>query len=595
MKTYKLFFSLNIFLMLLNITFATVPDPVTRQPAIPYLMEPIGFRTMQMAIFAPEVSGMVPDKFSDLSWNPAYILREKQKTFYIDFNLENSVTSSLNPLSSGILTDSYYLAPSWYSQTSVQDINIAPLYNLALILPLNKRMSLGIVNRSVFDYGPYRNSIWWTSGGWFDKAIESNSNIRYADFEPQRLETDENQQTVIANQSEITLGYRLSTKTDLGLHLGHYIFHRDGYLLDSQWATHPHSSYGILNDEDLEINGCHYDLGAGFLYHPDEKTTYGISVGAFFGSGQESEIAQDTSDSFSETATNTAYYCLSEHTLNTDLTYKTSGVKPYLTLILEKKLNKNLVLRSSFSLTSKNQDVNTRYATDDTTFSDRTYDHWITDTTYAFRRYTANSAAEFNLNGSGEESINQWKFMTALIYSLENDWAFFGGVQISRKWSQVDFDERSNYYSNSFTEYSLYNASTYRNLDTYTKKYSYSQETKAWNLSVPIGVKAYLTKGFSVLLGTDINLTLYKENSYSDLLYPNIVSKYWINDALANDDPETNRYERYDSNPPKTLTRTNAVRFGMVYEHSSGAKLFIRSDGDIMNTNGWTLGFEMNW
>ena len=76
MKTYKLFFSLNIFLMLLNITFATVPDPVTRQPAIPYLMEPIGFRTMQMAIFAPEVSGMVPDKFSDLSWNPAYILRK---------------------------------------------------------------------------------------------------------------------------------------------------------------------------------------------------------------------------------------------------------------------------------------------------------------------------------------------------------------------------------------------------------------------------------------------------------------------------------------------------------------------------------------
>jgi hypothetical protein len=581
--------------MLLNITFATVPDPVTRQPSIPYLMEPIGFRTMQMAIFAPEVSGMVPDKFSDLSWNPAYILREKQKTFYIDFNLENNIESSFSPLSSGILRRSSYLAPSWYNNTIVQSINIAPLYNLALILPLNKRMNLGIVNRSVFDYGPYRNSIWWRSSGWMKDAIFTNSYAPYAELEPQRLETDKNQQTVLANQSEITFGYRLSTKTDIGLHLGHYIFHRDGYLLDSQWAIHPHSSYGILNDEDLKINGRHYDLGAGFLHHPDEKTTYGVSVGAVFGSGKETEISQDTSDSFSETATNTAYYSLSEHTMNTNFYYKTSGVKPYLALILEKKLNKNLVLRSSFSLASKNQDVSTRYATDDTTFSDRTYNYWISDTTYTFRRCTANSAAEFSLEGSGDETISQWKFLTSLIYTLENDWTLFGGLQISRQWSRVDLEESSDYYYNSFTEYTLYSAGKYRNLDTYDKQYSYSTESNACNLIVPIGVKAHLAKGFFALLGTDISLSLVEENSHGDLLYPDIVDRYWVNGVLTVDDPETNRYEKYDSNPPKTLTRTNAVRFGMVYEHSSGAKLFIRSDGDIMNTNGWTLGFEMNW
>jgi len=584
-----------ILILLTGIALATVPDPVTRQPSVPYLMEPIGFRTMQMAIFAPEVSGMVPDKFSDLNWNPAYILREKQKTVYIDFNLESSVTSSLNPLSSGILTDSYYLSPSWYSQTSVQDINIAPLYNLALILPLNKRMGLGIVNRSVFDYGPYRNSTWWRSGGWMEDAIATNSYASYAELEPQRLETEENQQIVLANQSEFTLGYRLSEKTDLGFHIGHYIFHRDGYLYNSQWATYPHSSYGILNDEDMKINGRHFDLGAGILNHPDDKTTYGFFAGVFFGSGKESEISQDTSDSFSETATNTAYYNISEHTMNSNYMYKTSGVKPYLTLTFEKKMNSNLILRSFFSFSSKNQDITTRYATDDTTFSDRTYDYWIATNTYEFRRCTENSAAEFNLEGSGDETISQWKFLTSLIYALENDWTLFGGLQISRQWSQADFEESSDYYSNSFTEYSLYSAGTYRYLDTYTKQYSYSTETNAWNLMVPIGVKAHLAKGFFALLGTDISLSLVEDNSHGDLLYPNIVDRYWVNGVLTVDDPETNRYEKYDSNPPKTFTRTNTVRFGMIYEHPSGAKLFIRSNGDIMNTNGWTLGFEMNW
>jgi hypothetical protein len=595
MKNGKIDDLIIILILFTGITFATVPDPVTRKPSVPYLMEPIGFRTMQMAIFAPEVSGMVPDKFSDLLWNPAYILREKQKTFYIDFNLESSVESSLSPLSSGILTDSYYLSPTWYSRTSVQNINIAPLYNLALILPINQRMALGIVNRSVFDYGPYRNSTWWTSGGWFDEALAYNSSVKYADFEPQRLETDENQQIVLATQSEITLGYRLSAKTDLGFHTGHFIFHRDGSLFDSQWATHPHSSYGILNDEDLQINAQHIDLGIGVMHHPDEKTSYGIFAGAFIGSGKETEISQDTSDSFSETATNTAYYSLSEYTMNCDYTYKTSGVKPYLTLTFEKNLNKSLILRSFFSYSIKKQDITTRYATDDTTFSDRTYDYWIATSTYVFRRCTANSAAEFNLDGSGEETISHWKFLTSLIYTLENDWALFGGVQISRQWSQVDFEESSDYYSNSFTEYSLYSPGTYRYLDSYTKLYSYSNEIKTWNLIMPVGIKARLAKGFSVLLGTDINLSLVEESSHGDLLYPGIVSRYWANGSLAADDPETNRYEKYDSNPPKTFTRTNTVRFGMVYEHPSGAKLFIRSDGNIMNANSWTLGFEMHW
>jgi hypothetical protein len=46
-----------------------------------------------------------------------------------------------------------------------------------------------------------------------EDAIATNSYALYAELEPQRLETEENQQIVLANQSEFTLGYRLSEKT----------------------------------------------------------------------------------------------------------------------------------------------------------------------------------------------------------------------------------------------------------------------------------------------------------------------------------------------------------------------------------------------
>jgi hypothetical protein len=78
----------------------------------------------------------------------------------------------------------------------------------------------------------------------------------------------------------------------------------------------------------LKINGRHFDLGAGILNHPDDKTTYGFFAGVFFGSGKESEISR-TLRIRSRNGDNTAYYNISEHTMNSNYMYKTSGVKPY--------------------------------------------------------------------------------------------------------------------------------------------------------------------------------------------------------------------------------------------------------------------------
>jgi hypothetical protein len=43
MKNEKIYDLMIILILLTGIALATVPDPVTRQPSVPYLMEPIGF------------------------------------------------------------------------------------------------------------------------------------------------------------------------------------------------------------------------------------------------------------------------------------------------------------------------------------------------------------------------------------------------------------------------------------------------------------------------------------------------------------------------------------------------------------------------
>ncbi|MDD5764942.1 MAG: hypothetical protein PHW79_01635, partial [Candidatus Marinimicrobia bacterium] len=115
-KTALIFFFFTSFLL------ATVPSPTIRKPDTPYFMETLDFRTMQMKIFTPEVSGMLSDPYSDLIWNPASVLKSPKKSVYLDFNLRNESRSTLTvPTYTDVyLSSQYSISPRWYSSTQIQ-------------------------------------------------------------------------------------------------------------------------------------------------------------------------------------------------------------------------------------------------------------------------------------------------------------------------------------------------------------------------------------------------------------------------------------------------------------------------------------------
>ena len=78
-------------------------------------------------------------------------------------------------------------------------------------------------------------------------------------------------------------------------------------------------------------------------------------------------------------------------------------------------------------------------------------------------------------------------------------------------------------------------------------------------------------------------------------LYPEVISKRWENGTLIVNDLEEDRYEEYSSNPAKDFTRSTNVNLGFAYKHPSGINLYVRSNGNIMETAGWNLGFEYRW
>ncbi|MFQ6673605.1 MAG: hypothetical protein ACE5GH_02325, partial [Fidelibacterota bacterium] len=227
---------------------ADVPPPRLHKPDIPYFLQSLRFETTQMRIFPTQVSGMVINLYSDLHWNPAFVLNQREKSVYLDFNSEVEQPSFIIPILTpysnyGEYSASKLILPRWYPTTSVNSVDTTPIYDVAALLAVSRRISLGFINRSIFDYGPFRSAM-----GWMGSLLEASfvpvsipSNL-----EPQRLEVGNNQQTVLGTQSEMLVGYRLSKRIDLGLRLGHAVFDRDGALYDSKWATYPHSSFADL-------------------------------------------------------------------------------------------------------------------------------------------------------------------------------------------------------------------------------------------------------------------------------------------------------------------------------------------------------------
>ena len=277
--------------------------------------------------------------------------------------------------------------------------------------------------------------------------------------------------------------------------------------------------------------------------------------------------------------------------LDSDEDYSTEATRPEFRLTFERDISKKLLFRSFFSYTWKDEDISGSFISADTSYSDRTYDSYYDN----FRRLESHSSRASSLTGSGTYDLNKWRWFASLTYKLKRNWAVFSGIQIQKLNYEKECTESSGYTSHSWSQYSIYDPETTRNYYSHTKNYSFKENYSQWSAFLPIGIKAKISKGLYLLLGSDITFTLTDENSKGELLYPKKTTRKWEDDRLIVEDLETNRYEEFSSDPAKEFSRTLSHRFGIMYQHKSGARLYFRSFEDVLKTTNWALGFEMKW
>ncbi|MFH1250152.1 MAG: hypothetical protein V1715_03505 [bacterium] len=590
MKTHL--FSAVVLLIISPVILADVPLSVTRKPDVPCFMEPFNFKTIELSLFSSDVTGMVTDDYGDLMWNPAYLSKIQKRSIYLDLNFGNTFTTG-QTVSPYYTSADYLVYPSWYQQTYISGIQTTPLYNLAILLPITEKLTVGIINRSLFDYGPFRETYYWDY-----RYLETNSYMDYSaimdDLEPQRLEVDDNQQSVYGFQTDVMLAYRLNKRLDLGLKIGNYIYRREGELYDSKWGFYPHSSFADLNDEQLDINGDQYTLGFGLLYHSNAKTTLGVYGELITGNSTEESVSLDSSYSWSERDTDPDYFSFYDYDLSGKQAYDADATRPSRTITYEKNISDKLTFRSFLKQSGSKTDIGFGTSSEDTSFSDRTYDTY-NNSSYYFQRLTSHRANRQHFSGEGQENSSQWKWFASLIYRTDNDWSLFGGIQINKYHIEKEYHEESDYYSKSDNNYQYYSPHTNSYLNTHEKYYEYTSESDQYIVSVPIGIKARVIKDFYLILGGEMHYYLSNGWEKGRQLYPEVISKRWENGTLIVNDLEEDRYEEYSSNPAKDFTRSTNVNLGFAYKHPSGINLYVRSNGNIMETAGWNLGFEYRW
>ena len=112
---------------------------------------------------------------------------------------------------------------------------------------------------------------------------------------------------------------------------------------------------------------------------------------------------------------------------------------------------------------------------------------------------------------------------------------------------------------------------------------------------VPFGI-AFKTPGkLRLILGSELCLELHEESSEGEILFQEVISRYWYNQAVLVDDVEHNRYEKYTAKPPRSFQRTTTIRVGAALRHPSGVTFYLRPGGELFTTTSWTLGLAFDW
>jgi hypothetical protein len=578
---------------------ADVPPARLRGPDVPGFLQSMEFQTVQMQVFPAEASGMIPDAVSDLMWNPAFLAGLAKRYAYLDFHSMNQ-----NPLfasrGSGIQAVNFrsamddQLAPRWYPQTSIHSVQTTPLYDFGILLPVGPKVSVAVFNSAVFDYGPYLQAM-GGGGGALDEKADLNSRLPGGgNLVPQRVEADENQQTVLGNRLEASVAIRISQTLDLGVRLGHMVFDRHGDLLNDRWATYPHSSFGDLEDESLKIRGHQIEAGAGLVFRPDSTIRFGLYGGIASGDGRESSASLDTTRTWSETDVDPRYYSKNYYFLQSGQTFKETGSRPQIALTFEKRLSEKWLFRSFAQASWTDVDVTGALAASDTSASDRTYDQWDYNTTY-FQRMQGHGSRSSDFAGDGTEKTRLFKGFVSAVYEPNGDWSLFGGLHVQRYTFNQDFTETSHLRSNNFSETSIYKPETNRDASAQEKLYHVTADFDRWSLWIPAGFRIRVAGGLSVLLGSGIAFSLDHENTEGQRLYPYINTAKWKNGTQILDDRQVDRYELFSSKPAKMLNRQWGRYFGLVYSHPSGAKAYLRFGDDFSQTANWAFGFGMDW
>jgi hypothetical protein len=575
--------------------FAAVPSVHFRRPDVPGFLQSMDLQTVQMQVFPREASGMVPDPFGDLSWNPACLADLARKTAYLDFL--SYEPSPLFPVhgEGASFTDARsapgdWISPRWYPQTTVRSAQTVPLYNFGILIPLGAKWKAAFLNRTVFDYGPFLQGY---GSSW--EGAASDAKADYGSRSPQRLETDHNQQTVAGNKLEISISCSLSTKWDAGFRFGHMAYDRHGELVDDRWAEYPHSSFGYLEDESLEIDGRHVETGIGLVFHPDSATRLGLYAGWISGNGSETSVSLDTSCTWSETDVNPKYYGGAYSRLSSSGAFEQTGSRPQLKFIFERKWSPRWTMRSFVSGAWSTVDVTGSLGGGDTTAFDRTGDYYESDGSIHFRRTRGHGSRSSGLSGNGKEESRMWQGFVSLIYSPDGPWSLFGGLVLQHFTCRQQFDENTFFHSHQWNENSLYKSDNSRNVSIQRTEYALKTDYTRWSLFIPAGLRVSVGHGLSVLIGSGAAFTLEDQGSEGDRLYPVVASQKWKDGKLLVDDVETDRAEVFSSNPAGVLTRQWGRYFGLAYRHASGANLYMRFADDVSKMDNWSIGFETAW
>ena len=263
--------------------------------------------------------------------------------------------------------------------------------------------------------------------------------------------------------------------------------------------------------------------------------------------------------------------------------------------MIEWKPNSVFTLRSAFIYTRLNNELTGSIVAQDTSNRDQTYDE-RDNNVYYFRRQQNEGFGISWLSGNGDETTKSISCFISAIYHPNQNWTLFSGLHIQRQNYHYEIDESSSNENGNLTTFSLYKPETIKTRYFDDKKYSIYASGNRFTASLPVGLFAHIYHGFSIIIGTDVVISIAKSDASGELLYFKKSNQYWENENLVVNDQEENRLEKFSSQAPKIFDRSTHNYIGFQYTHPSGTTFYVKSaGGELFNSTKWVFGFEYAW